>query len=116
MVCGRAGIRTTRLLVRRGVGRTQKSLAASERVTNLRGAMSARRELTGVRVVLVDDVVTTGATVAEAIRAVRFAGGEVVAVAAVAYTRRRRDAGSGTARELSVTLPDNGATVGTQGA
>jgi predicted amidophosphoribosyltransferase len=67
----------------------QKSLAAGERAANREGYLRATRPLNGRRFVVVDDVQTTGATLAEAARAVRAAGGEVVAVATLAYTPRR---------------------------
>lgn len=58
----------------------QVGLSASERQANLQGAFSARRSLSGL-VVVVDDVVTTGATLNNAARALRFAGAQqVVAV------------------------------------
>jgi len=66
----------------------QKSLGVEERAANLEGAFAARGSLTGRRVLLVDDVLTTGATLDEAARAVREAGGEVVGGATLAFTRR----------------------------
>lgn len=66
----------------------QKSLGVAERADNLRGAFVARRTLHGRRVVLVDDVMTSGATLGEAARAVRAAGGEVLGAATLAFTPR----------------------------
>jgi orotate phosphoribosyltransferase len=43
----------------------------------------------GRRVIVVDDVVTTGASLAEAVRALRNGGAEVVAAVTVAATPRR---------------------------
>lgn len=53
------------------------------------GALAARRPLTGRRMLLVDDVMTTGATLAEASRAVRAAGGCLVGAACLAEVPRR---------------------------
>lgn len=68
----------------------QKALGRSDRQANLHGVHHARGRLEGLRVVLVDDVVTTGATLGEAARAVRAAGGEVVGAVAIAATPLRR--------------------------
>ena len=77
----------------------QKSLGAAERAANLRGAFAARATLAGRRFVLVDDILTTGATLDEAARALSEAGGEVVGAATLAFTPRllpfRDNAGDG---------------------
>lgn len=77
-------------LRQRGRVADQAGLTADERAANLRGAIEARADVAGRRVVLVDDVVTTGASLAEAARALRAAGADVTGVATVAATPRRR--------------------------
>lgn len=59
----------------------QRALSASGRLRNVAGSMRASRSVAGRRIVLVDDVVTSGATVREAARAVRAEGGRVIAIA-----------------------------------
>lgn len=75
----------------------QAGLGAADRAANLAGSMhcppAALRRLAArrrrARVVVCDDVLTTGATAREAQRALESVGLEVVAIAAVAATRRR---------------------------
>lgn len=58
-------------------------------------ARPARRRLRGREVILVDDIVTTGATIAAAVRALEGAGARVIAVAALCATERRHRPGGG---------------------
>ncbi|MEP6665510.1 MAG: phosphoribosyltransferase family protein [Nocardioidaceae bacterium] len=69
----------------------QSELAATDRARNLDGAFEVRRRsrLDGVSAIVVDDIMTTGATAAEAVRALRESGAQVLGVAVVAATRRR---------------------------
>jgi predicted amidophosphoribosyltransferase len=69
----------------------QKTLTAAERGTHLAGVFAVRPPVAGRRFMLVDDVVTTGATLVAACSALRAAGAEVVGCAAVASTPRRLD-------------------------
>jgi ComF family protein len=88
LLARRAGIGHSRVLRSARSTVSQKTLGAGDRARNLRSSMVSRTELTGRRFVLVDDVVTTGATLAEAARAITDAGGEVVGRAALAFTPR----------------------------
>lgn len=76
------------LVLVRGV-RDSAGLDSRARSANLAGAMRARPPLAGRSAVLVDDIVTTGATLREARRALRAAGWSVRAAAVVAATPRR---------------------------
>jgi predicted amidophosphoribosyltransferase len=86
------GCRARPLLVPARAVADQSGLDSRQRAANLAGALRARQPLPGVRVVVVDDVVTTGATLVEAARALRAAGADVRGAAVVAATARRRGA------------------------
>ncbi|MDP9981879.1 putative amidophosphoribosyltransferase [Pseudarthrobacter oxydans] len=76
----------------RGAPGGQKGLGRGDRAQRVRGSMRVRRglfapEVNGRPCIIVDDVLTTGATVAEAARALRAAGAVVRGAVVVAATR-----------------------------
>jgi ComF family protein len=83
---GRAlGIRVQRRWLRRArPTRPQSELGADERRENVRGAFRASAAARGRHVLVIDDVLTTGATAAECAIALRAAGARAVGVVTVA--------------------------------
>ncbi len=73
-------------LRRRRATTAQQQLDARARARNLRGAFALSRPLAGLRVALVDDVVTTGATAAELTRVLLKGGATAVELWALART------------------------------
>ncbi len=73
-------------LARIAGGPPQASLSWAQRARNVRGAFAVEGEVRGARIALVDDVMTTGATLAEAARALRGAGAARVECWVVART------------------------------
>ncbi|AKG43180.1 ComF family protein [Streptomyces xiamenensis] len=87
-------VRVLPVLRQRRTVADQAGLGAEARRANLAGALTAEGSRVfahGESVVLVDDVVTTGASLAEAARAVRAAGGRMLGAAVVAGTRSARE-------------------------
>lgn len=74
------------LVSRRRESPPQSTVPAAERRANVRGAFSASRAARDLRLLLVDDVMTTGATVFEAARALRAAGAVDVDLLVLART------------------------------
>lgn len=74
------------LLLRTRDTAAQMNLALAERRRNVRGAFAARGDLAGVHVALVDDVMTTGATLDAAAAALKTAGARRVTNLVVART------------------------------
>lgn len=82
-----------RLLAQQGGVADQAGLSAGQRAANLQGGFRLRTAGRGELVVLVDDVVTTGASLSEAARVLRAAGVELLGAATVAATELRRPSG-----------------------
>lgn len=74
----------SRALVRRKATRMQNSLPPADRAANVAGVFACRRRVAGERILLVDDVLTTGATLADCCRALREGGAASIDVAVVA--------------------------------
>lgn len=86
----RSGLRPVRVLRPRGTVADQVGLGRDQRLENRRDTLVATRPLDGHRILLVDDIVTTGATLLDARRALRAAGAEVIGAATVAETPRHQ--------------------------
>jgi predicted amidophosphoribosyltransferase len=85
------GVRVVRGLRQARPVADQAGLGVAARAANMAGALAVapRRLPAGTPVVVVDDVLTTGATLSEAARALRSAGCPVLGAAVVAATGRR---------------------------
>jgi len=71
-------------LIKRRETKPQSSMSREKRIENVRGAFMSGDELKGKRVILVDDVVTTGATVNECAKVLKKAGVKSVIVVTAA--------------------------------
>ncbi|QCH25107.1 ComF family protein [Mycobacteroides salmoniphilum] len=80
------GVHVASLLRMKMGARDSVGLSISARQHNVAGRVALRRvPRPGTELVLVDDVVTTGATVAESVRVLKFAGFRVAAVLTLTY-------------------------------
>ncbi len=75
-----------RLLRRQRATAAQSGMDARQRSHNLRGAFTVREPCDNLRIAVVDDVLTTGATASEAARALRAAGARQVEIWCLART------------------------------
>ena len=91
-IAKRSGFRHKSLLCRLKHGKQQKYLNIDERIENVRGMFSIRKssELKDKNVILIDDLVTTGATVSEAAKLLYEAGAAYVACVCLAKSDRSK--------------------------
>jgi ComF family protein len=95
LLAARAGIRLTPLFLPARPHAVQKGLGVAERARNLEGVFALERPVDGIRALLVDDIATTGATLAAAAGVLRGGGADVVGAAVLAATARRDGRSSG---------------------
>lgn len=86
----RAGATPHRLLTIAARRSDQRGLDARSRRDNVRGSMHATRPGRGERIILFDDVITTGSTLDEAADTLADAGFDVLSAVALAATPRHR--------------------------
>ena len=89
VIARRRAIPMLRVLRRRASTRAQAGLSNAQRRENVAGAFRARRRVPGMRILLVDDVMTTGATAGACARALKKAGARSVSVLSLARVDRR---------------------------
>lgn len=90
-IAKKSGFKHVELLLRRKHGKQQKYLHLEERVENVKGmfCISRRCDISGKNVILVDDLVTTGATVSEAARLLYESGASYVACVCIAKSDKK---------------------------
>lgn len=91
MLIRRAGLRVHRLLLPVRATADQRGLDVVQRGENVARSMRARHARDGADVVLIDDVITTGATLDEGARALTDAGFRVRGAVTLAATPRHRE-------------------------
>ncbi len=90
-IARRRGVPMAKIVRRVKATAPQAGLSNSKRRLNMSGAFAMRKgaNVKGLRVLLIDDVLTTGATASACAKVLKRAGAKHVAVAAVARTDRR---------------------------
>ena len=89
IIARRAGITLSRPLVSARRREDQASLRVAARAENMRHSMRVRGDVAGASIVLIDDLMTTGATLTEMARALHEAGASVLGAVVLAHAVRR---------------------------
>jgi predicted amidophosphoribosyltransferase len=89
LVVRAAGLALSADLVAARQTRDQAGLGLGDRARNRHGSLRSRGDLAGRSYLVVDDIVTTGATMIEAKRAIEAGSGVFVGGASIAFTPRR---------------------------
>ena len=110
----RTGVRFAHALRRVHPTRAQAGLSNTARRRNVAAAFACRRKwrdgpLRGLRVLLIDDVMTTGSTAAACARALKQAGAARVTLATVARVDRRLDVTRGVVARFQTVRSEGGA-------
>lgn len=66
----------------------QKGLSALERSKNVEGAFSFEGTLNGKRVILIDDIITTGTTLRECVKELKYKGAEAIYIVVLGINQR----------------------------
>lgn len=85
------GIKTrSNLLIKTADTKSQSSLTREERLKNLDGHFTVvdTKAVEGKRILLVDDIITTGSTINECSKALKQAGADIIIAAVIATTRK----------------------------
>jgi ComF family protein len=88
-IARRRGIKLVRALTRRRATGSQATLSNPKRRLNVSGAFRSRGPVAGLRVLLVDDVMTTGATASACALTLKRAGAKHVTLLTLARVDRR---------------------------
>lgn len=90
ILLGRMKVPAARMLVPARATLDQRQLGRDERSANVAGSIRVRGQIAGSRVVIFDDVITTGATLREAVQTLQNAGAVVIGGLTIAATPLRR--------------------------
>ncbi len=117
MLCDRMGVYAALPLLKRRGGKEQKKLSTAERKRNAESSFSINSSLRGIHikgvnsiedvirqktVILVDDVITSGASMAQGIKVLRGAGAKTVICAAISRCEMAKKAKSKKISDISL--------------